>query len=610
MQAIILAAGMGKRLGELTKDNTKCMIRVNGETLIDRVICSLGELSLSRIVLVVGYKGEQLRKYLGKEYNGIPICYINNPVFYKTNNIYSLYLAKDYLVEEDTLLLESDLIFEPTILNKTVKDPSPNLVTVAKFESWMDGTVVKLDKDRKIQSFIPKEDFQYSNSESYYKTVNIYKFSKEFIIRYYLPFLEAYSKALGNNSYYEEVLRVITFIDKVDLKALPLDNEKWYEIDDIQDLDIAEAIFSSKDERLLKFQHRYGGYWRFPKMLDFSYLVNPFFPPRKLVEEMMNNFSILLTEYPSGLSVNSMLAAKYVNVKSDYICVGNGAAELIKSLMCYMKGTIGMIFPTFEEYPNRIKKERIIPYIPSNNSFQYSCSDLQSFFTTHPVDNILLVNPDNPSGNYIPKKELLLFLKWARIQNIKVIVDESFIDFSQEYESNSLLNNDLLENNSNLIVVKSISKSYGVPGLRLGFLLTSDSDLINWIKKDLPIWNINSFAEYYMQIYCKYEMDYKKSCSLFMKERNRFYRELKKIEYIRVIPSQANFFLCEIVDFFTSNKLSQLLLDDFNILIKDCAQKMAFDGRSYVRIAIRKKKDNDQLIKALQCISYKVCPKT
>lgn len=603
MQAIILAAGMGKRLGELTKENTKCMIKVNGEVLIDRVIHSLRELPLSRIVLVIGYEGQKLREYVGEEYQGIPIYYVCNPVYYETNNIYSLYLAKDYLIEEDTLLLESDLIFESTVLNKMIEDPSPNLVAVAKYESWMDGTVVKLDKYRKIQSFIPKEDFQFSNQSSYYKTVNIYKFSMEFINRHYIPFLEAYSKSLGNNSYYEEVLRVITLIDKVELKALPLDKEKWYEIDDIQDLDIAETLFASNNEKLSKFQSRYGGYWRFPKMLDFCYLVNPFFPPQKLVEEMVSNFSVLLTEYPSGMTINSMLASKYADVKSDYICVGNGAAELIKSLMSYLEGNIGMIFPTFEEYPNRIEKERVISYIPINKNFQYSCSDLKEFFIRHPVETILLVNPDNPSGNFIPKNELLLFIEWAYTKDIKVVVDESFVDFSQGSKLNSLMSNEVLENNPNLIVVKSISKSYGVPGLRLGFLLTSDLCLTRWIKKDLSVWNINSFAEYYMQIYSKYEMDYKKSCSLFIKERNRFYKELNKIEFIRVVPSQANYFLCEVINLYTSTELTKLLLNNYNIFIKDCATKKAFEGRSYIRIAVRDKEDNELLIKTLQLIS-------
>ena len=243
MQAIILAAGMGKRLGDLTRENTKCMVRVNGVSLIDRILSNLAKLNLSRVIIVIGYKGDSLKKYVGEEYKGLKIKYIENTIFDKTNNIYSLSLAKRELQEDDTLLLESDLIFEDNLLTKLLNYPYPNIALVAKYESWMDGTMVRLDEDNNIINFIPKKAFKYTDASSYYKTVNIYKFSKEFLKNSYVPFLEAYTKALGNNEYYEQVLRVITLLDKCDLKALPLEGEKWYEIDDIQDLDIAETLF-------------------------------------------------------------------------------------------------------------------------------------------------------------------------------------------------------------------------------------------------------------------------------------------------------------------------------------------------------------------------------
>ena len=142
MQAIILAAGMGKRLGELTRENTKCMIKVHQQTLIERMIKQLGNLQLDRIILVIGYKGDKVKSLIGNKIGNIPILYIENSIYDKTNNIYSLYLAKKYLVEDETLLLESDLIFSDIILQKLIADPNPNLAVVAKYQSWMDGTVV------------------------------------------------------------------------------------------------------------------------------------------------------------------------------------------------------------------------------------------------------------------------------------------------------------------------------------------------------------------------------------------------------------------------------------------------------------------------------------
>ena len=270
MQAIILAAGMGKRLGALTQHNTKCMITVNGITLIDRMLSQLSLLDLSRVIIVVGYEREKLITFIGNKYPSLNITYIENPIYDKTNNIYSLALTKEYLVEEDTLLLESDLIFDHSLLELILTNPYPNLALVSKYEAWMDGTMVTIDSDNNIETFVPKRFFRYEDIDSYYKTVNIYKFSKVFLESYYVPFLEAYSKAMGNNEYYEQVLRVITQLDKSELKALPLPNrEHWYEIDDIQDLDIAETLFADERQKLEHYQQRYGGYWRFPAMLDF-----------------------------------------------------------------------------------------------------------------------------------------------------------------------------------------------------------------------------------------------------------------------------------------------------------------------------------------------------
>ena len=592
---------MGKRLGELTKGNTKCMVKVNGTPLIDRVMSQLSQQPLEKVIIVVGYKGQELKEYLGQEYNGMPIQYIENPIYDKTNNIYSLSLAKEEMQQDDTLLIESDLIFEDNLFHLIINNPYPNLALVAKYETWMDGTMVRIDEDNNIINFIPKKAFKYSDVDSYYKTVNIYKFSKEFSTTHYIPFLEAYTRALGDNEYYEQVLRVITLLDKCELKALPLNGEKWYEIDDVQDLDIAETIFAEGENKLARYQKRFGGYWRFPSLLDFCYLVNPYFPSQRMKEEMKANFDTLLTEYPSGMGVNSLLISKYFGIKQEYACVGNGAAELIKSLMEYLPGHIGVIYPTFEEYPNRRDSQNVIIYTPNNHDFSYTAEDLITFYADKQIQTLLIVNPDNPSGNFIPLKDLLELIQWTQERNIRLIIDESFVDFAEEGLESTLLSNKYLETYPHMVVMKSISKSYGVPGLRLGIMATSDMALINYAKKNVAIWNINSFAEFYMQIYGKYENDYKKACIKFLDERNRFYKSLQKIDFLRVIPSQANYFLCEVTDKYTSTELTKLLLEK-NILIKDCSTKKAFNAKNYIRIAIRDKKDNLALLKTLSTI--------
>ena len=609
MQAIILAAGMGRRLGDLTKDHTKCMVSVNGERLIDRLLGQLSGLSLKRVIIVVGYKGQELKDYIGHRYDDqLKIAYAENPIYDKTNNIYSLSLVKQQLQEDDTLLIESDLIFSDSLFQMIIADPYPNLALVAKYESWMDGTMVRLDADNNIVNFVPKKAFKYEDIDSYYKTVNIYKFSRDFSQQKYVPFLEAYCHALGNNEYYEQVLRVITLLDNAELKALPIGNEKWYEIDDIQDLDIAETIFAEGDEMLHRFNYRYGGHWRFPKMLDYCYLVNPYFPTKRMKDELRSSFDTLLTEYPSGMFVNSLLAGKYFGIRQDYVVVGNGAAELIKSLMERLlagpsTSKVGVIYPTFEEYPHRLKQEDIVAFQPDNRDLKYTEDDLIAFYTGKGISSLLLINPDNPSGNFISMAGLQKLLAWSKTQQIQLIVDESFVDFSDDFEHNTLLRNETLADNPQLVVMKSISKSYGVPGLRLGILASSDVALIKWIKKDISIWNINSFAEFYMQIFGKYESDYLAACRKFIAERRRFEVLLREIPYMRVLPTQANYFCIELTDKYSSAELTKLLLERYNIMVKDCDSKNGLKGRNFIRISVRSQQDNDQLIVALKELS-------
>ena len=604
MQAIILAAGMGRRLGEYTRDNTKCMLPVNGVRLIDRVLGQLSQLGLSRVVIVVGYKGQNLIDYIGHRYDDrLKIEYVNNPVYDKTNNIYSLSLAKDKLQEDDTLLIESDLIFDDSLFRMILDNPYPNLALVDKYETWMDGTMVRIDEDNNIVNFIPKKAFKYKDVDSYYKTVNIYKFSREFSQNKYVPFLDAYSKALGNNEYYEQVLRVITLLDNAELKALPITNgAKWYEIDDVQDLDIAETLFADKDEFMYRYNMRFGGHWRFPKLLDFCYLVNPYFPTAHMKDELRANFDILLSEYPSGMYVNSLIAAKYFDIRQEYTVVGNGAAELIKSLMERVEGRIGVVYPTFQEYPNRKEQTEIIGFTPDNDDLTYTADDLIRFYADKQLSTLLLINPDNPSGNFIPMVDVLRLATWCKERGIFFVVDESFVDFSEDFRNNSLLHNEILQAYPNLAVMKSISKSYGVPGLRLGILASSDEALINWMKHDVSIWNINSFAEFYMQIFGKYQKDYDRACQKFIAERKRFMARLTDIPFLRVIPSQANYFLCQITEKYTSEELTRRLLMDFNILIKDCDNKDGLKNKNYVRIAVRDQKDNDTLVEALKTL--------
>jgi len=355
------------------------------------------------------------------------------------------------------------------------------------------------------------------------------------------------------------------------------------------------------DEIILKqYYARYGGFWRYPNMLDFCYLVNPYFNRSNIIKEMQDFFPILVSEYPSGMAVNSSLASDCWNIKREHIVVGNGAAELIKVIMESLEGKVGIIRPTFEEYPNRLSNDKVETFLPQNDCFRYDADDLIDYFSQHPVDTLLLINPDNPSGNFICVNGIHQIAQWCESKGMRFILDESFVDFSTDYENNTFLHDDILEKYPHMCVIKSISKSYGVPGLRLGILCSADNALIAKMKKQVSIWNINSFAEFFMQIYPKYKDDYKQACDQFIQTRDYFEEELKTIPFIRVMPSQANYFFLEILYPYKPVELCAILLKKYNILASACLAKKGIEPNRYMRIAVRDQRDNERFVNALK----------
>lgn len=598
MQAIILAAGMGKRLKELTQNNTKCMVKVNGVTLIDRMLHQIEKKQVSRIVIVVGYEGQKLIDYIQKLEIKTPVVFINNPIYDKTNNIYSLALAKEWLIKEDTLLFESDIIFEDSILDELIEDPRDTLALVDKYEPWMDGTCLKLFDDDSIEAFISKKNFQFNDINNYYKTVNIYKFSKDFSEKYYLPFLDAYQMALGRNEYYEQVLRVVTMLDESVIKAKRLNGQRWYEIDDIQDLDIAESIFTNnEDDKVRLLLERYGGYWRYPKLVDFYHPVNTFFPPKRMIDELKANFDVLLTEYPSSMKVMSLLAAKNFDVYPENIIVGCGTPELIKSLLKVLQGSIGIINSPFNEYENLYESFEIYGFTSDAPDFTYDTNDLISYFNDKKICNLIISNPDLSTGNFISKKDLFELIRWTGNRNINIIIDESFVDFVDE-NNNSLLSKQFLFDNPHLYIVKSISKSFGTPGLRLGILASGNVENISEVKKDVSYWKINSFAEYYLQIEEKYTKEYTESVKQSREEKRYLESQLDLIPGIHILASHSNFIIFELKNDYSSKELLKKLLLNHNMLVKDLENKDK--TKNYIRIAVRSRYENRLLIEAIK----------
>lgn len=543
MQAVILAAGMGTRLKELTQDSTKCMVRVNGTSLIERMIRQIQkDGAVSKLTIVVGYRAEKLRQYI-RSLEGVtlPIDFIDNPLYAVSNNIYSLSLAQDVLTKDDTLLFESDLILEDSILERLIHDPRPNLAVVDRHESWMDGTCVRLAPDDSIEAFIPGKLLRFEEAGSLYKTVNLYKFSREFSENVYVPFLNAYQKALGENEYYEQVLRVITAMDGSLLKGMRLSGEKWYEIDDIQDLDIASTLFETDPEKKVeRLSSRGGGSWRFPGMLDFTCPSNPYFPPQKMKDEIRVNFDALITCAPSRPEVSSMVAAKLFGVHEENLVVSSSKEELLAGL----SGLLGST-------PDSLKGD---------------------------------LSGENVEG----------LLREASEKHLPLLIDESLLDFEKDHAS--LIRQDVLTHYPDLYILRDLSASCGIEGLPLAVLASGNEKVITRLKTGVLKGRLSAVAEFYLQIAEKYKKDYWKSLACFREEKARFENELSRIEGLTLLPGTPSTVRVHV----PSSALRARLLSNHHLLVTMEEASEKGENGGVLCLSVRGKEDDDQLLHALK----------
>jgi histidinol-phosphate/aromatic aminotransferase/cobyric acid decarboxylase-like protein/GTP:adenosylcobinamide-phosphate guanylyltransferase len=601
MRAIILSAGMGKRLLPLTKNMPKSMVKLIDKPIMEYALDALVRKKVSEIIIVVGYYKNVIMEYFGDNYKGVKIKYVHNDDYETTNNIYSLKLGlvhSQYIYDENLIICEGDIAFEAKILDAIDDNPCKNLVFVSKYKPYMSGSIVKIDEDTNaIKELVPQskqeEGYDYKDK---YKTVNVYYLTNDFLKKYFLPALDLF---LSNNimtGYYELILGVLLYMGSGEIYAKKVETSKWYEIDDEKDLEMAEYIFAKNKFEVIK--KLYGGYWKYD-FLDFCYLFNDYFPDKKFYSQLAISLPQLLSNYPSGHeTLCKMLSRLY---KDDSFCtenliIGNGASELIRIINKEIVNKITIPIPTFNEYENKLMKEQInYFYLSEDKNFELFKEDFVKSVKESHSNVALIINPNNPTGRINKKEDIIWILE--KLKDVFLIIDESFIDFSGDRQGYSV--QDLVNNYSNLVVIRSMSKEFGVPGLRLGYIVTSNKIIKEKILDHLPIWNINSISEYFIENFIRYQDTYNKSIKFVIEDRKEFYNDLKNIKYLKIIPSYANFFLCKLLRG-SAKDLTEKLFNEYKILIKDCSNKKSLEKNNYIRISIKTKRENDILINALE----------
>lgn len=592
MQALILAAGRGSRLKNLTREQPKALLPFRGEPLLCRNLRLLAERpEINEIVLVVGYQATVIQALIGDRVGSVPVRYVHNPDWSTTNNIHSFWLARDAL-HEDFLLLECDLVFDEELLRRAIEDePEHNAILADHLRPWMEGTVIEFFDGRMemVNNVRQKAGLDPAHA---YKTVNIYRFRADFFRGALLGNLELYLKHMGPNAYYETVLGALLYWGYPDLRLVCVEGCRWYEIDDQMDLAQAEYLFAEPVERYAHLTSSHGGYWKH-EMLDFSYLYNPYYPGPDYYEALAKRLPDLVGSYPSCLREINDLVAAWLGVDSRFVTAANGSAELIRLLMHRRCRQVTVPVPTFNEYLRTAAGTQCdsLPLTPPK--YQIDVAQLVAHVRAVGSDTLVVVNPCNPTGQLLSLEEMHFLL--SNLADLRqVIVDESFMDFSDVTAS---LQPEFAHYH-NLVVLKSISKSYGVAGLRLGYALSADESLIASLRSAMPIWNINSLAEDFLEYQIKHDDAFQIACAHVRKDRKMLRRALRSIPGLRVQASSANFLFCELPADHRSDEVALRLFTRHGILVKDCSGKPGLGSR-HLRIAVRTPSENKRLVEAL-----------
>jgi histidinol-phosphate/aromatic aminotransferase/cobyric acid decarboxylase-like protein/choline kinase len=593
LKALILAAGYGTRMRPLTNTQHKTLLTIGGRTIIDRILDGLGLHGINEICIVTGYRAHDVESHVVANHPHMDFTFVHNERFAQTNNIYSMALAFEKLdFDSDLILIESDLIYEPAVLDRLLKSSKENVALVDRYQAGMDGTVVTVGPDDVILQVIPPsqqpDNFDFSDK---YKTLNIYRFSREFCATTLRRLLTYYARVIDDNCYYELILGILIYMQQAEIHAEALHGETWSEVDDPTDLRLAEFAFSPSN-RFELLESSWGGAWG-TGVLDFAFIRNMHFPTPAMISELRFHLPELLREYGSSQRILDTKLAWALQCPEEHTHALSGASQSYPWMRTWFADKRVVVpSPTFGEYARMFPgaaRYRDSPGIDWSEIEQVSAD----------ADVVVFVNPNNPTGTLLESSRITDFAR-GRPDRV-VIVDESFIDFSDCTPMTEVLAHEPLDN---VLVIKSLSKCLGVPGLRLGALYTTNGELGEAIRRETPIWNLNSMAERFLDIMLKQRPALRQSFVRTVEDRDDLRSMLARLSIVdKVFPSAANFVTARLAtDAAGARDLAVRLLERRLVYVKDVSSK--FDtGSGYWRIAVRTVADHDRLREAVLAIA-------
>lgn len=591
MQAVILAAGRGRRMEPLSGRCHKALLEIAGVTILGRALDSLLAAGVQPITVVTGHRAADIVSFVTERYPGAPVRFVTNHRYASTNNIVSLALALENLsYDADVIVVECDLLFEPNLITDLIAHPARNIALVDRYRTGMDGTVVAV-RDGFVAEVFPtaQQDARFRYDDKF-KTLNIYRFDRQYCRRTLAPMLRAYASYVDANCYYELVLGMLANIPEHRIYAQLVAGSDWAEVDDPTDLRAARFLFDPAG-RAGQLDEAFTARWSVG-LLDFSLPANPYFPTPAMQAALRHGLPELAASYGSAQEILDEKASFLVRCDPGRIHLVNGASAaypLLRAMHGHQRVVIPA--PTFGEYHRCFPAAATYPDTPGISLRQVESSSADA-------DLVVVVNPNNPSGAVLPTDSLYQLA--ASRPGTVFLHDESFIAFSGQASIIELLEAAPLDN---VVVLSSLGKALGVPGLRLGYVYACGDPWRRSFREQLPIWGVNSVAEHFLELAIKFRAELAESVALVVAERGRFAVQLAQHPLIaRVHPSHANFLLADLRgDADAARDVRTRLLEHNKIEVKDVSPR--FPGAvPRLRIAVRTPADNARLLDAMRAL--------
>jgi histidinol-phosphate/aromatic aminotransferase/cobyric acid decarboxylase-like protein/choline kinase len=597
-RAVILAAGLGSRLGLFSRRLPKPLLPVAGRPMLLRCLDSLAAAGVLDVVIVVGHLAGEIRQRVGSRWHGMEITYVEVAEYETKNEIYSLWLAREYL-DRDAIVIEADVVFEQAVLTalSSIGGPEVNVIAASAHEHGMDGTVVRATPDgRTLEICYAVEQTDGYDFTGTLKTMNIYLLRTGLLRESFLPELDRLVRSGCTDLCFEVALAPGLRGGRFPFAVADCSDLAWWEVDSHDDRRTAEYRLAGPTERFATLEHSYGGYWRHG-VVDHRLLCNVHFPSDSMLERLAADLSKLVTQYPVGQRSLAELASQAFGHPAEHLVVVNGSSELIRILAEHTSGAVLLPTPGFNEYENAFGADRVIAHPLSEPGFALDVDALADQAERVRARTVVVVTPNNPTSLAVEREDLARLARRLNGLGALLIVDESFVDFCEQPAERTLTGE--VGRHPNLLVLKSVSKVYGIGGLRLGYGLTSDLLLRSTLLGALPIWNVNGLAEAFMRHLPVFYTSFEESCGLVREDRDQLYRLLCSLDGVRALRPAANFVMARLPAPWTSPELAQRLFAEHGILIKDCAGKSMQEGDRWLRIASRTQQENTRVAGAM-----------